>query len=167
LNIELLETVRPESEAPCRYGVADGCRHAGAGATVGDAFPGEEGEDGAGGAGFVAVVEMIGPRVVEIDGLFDHPEPQYFCIKIMVALGVACDGGDVVDAKYVVVHVVDFFCGDRFVFRSCRWICCFRWIYCCRWIYCFRWIYCWPVIRIPWWPRMALTSFSSKPLPPP
>jgi hypothetical protein len=38
------------------------------------AFPGEEGEDGAGMAGFVAVIEVIGARIVEIDGLLDEPK---------------------------------------------------------------------------------------------
>jgi hypothetical protein len=40
------------------------------------AFPREEGEDGAGMAGFVAVIKVIGARIVEIDGLLYEAKPE-------------------------------------------------------------------------------------------
>src|SRR5271169_6580862 len=52
------------------------------------AFPREEGEDGAGMAGFVAVIEVIGTRIVEIDGLLDEAEPKRPSIKVVISQGV-------------------------------------------------------------------------------
>ena len=39
-------------------------------------IPGKEGQDRAGSAGLVAVVEVIGPGIVEIHGLFDEAQPE-------------------------------------------------------------------------------------------
>ena len=61
-------------------------------------LPGEEGEDGAGIAGLVAIIEVIGARIVEIDGLLDEAQPQHAGIEVEVARGRTGDGRDVMNA---------------------------------------------------------------------
>jgi hypothetical protein len=61
-------------------------------------LPGEEGQDRTGLAGLVAVVEVIGAGVVEVDGLLDQAQPENAGVKVEVALGRAGDGGHVMDA---------------------------------------------------------------------
>ena len=60
--------------------------------------PGEKGHDTAGIAGIIAIVKMIGERIVKIDGLFDHAQPENAGIKIDILLGIAGHGSDVMDA---------------------------------------------------------------------
>jgi hypothetical protein len=49
-------------------------------------------------AGLVAVIEVIGTGVVEIDGLLDEAETERSGVKVEVSQGVTCDGGDMMDA---------------------------------------------------------------------
>ena len=52
----------------------------------------------------VPVVEMIRARVVKIDREFDEAQPQQPDIEIDVRLGMAGDGGDVVNAENFFTH---------------------------------------------------------------
>ena len=61
-------------------------------------LPGEEGEDGAGVPDLVAVIEMIGAGIVEIDRLLDETQPERAGIELIVSQGVTCDGRDVMNA---------------------------------------------------------------------
>ena len=61
---------------------------------------GEEGEDGAGRAGAVAVVEMVGAGIVEIDRALHEAQAERAGVEVEVALRVGGDGRDVVDAAY-------------------------------------------------------------------
>ena len=47
----------------------------------------------------VTVVEVIGARVVEVDGLLDEPEPQHARVEVHVAARVAGDRRHVVNAE--------------------------------------------------------------------
>lgn len=81
-------------------GGGDGVGH-GAGFAVADGAaagvgPGEEGHDGARGADFIAVVEVVGAGVVEIDGCFYEALAEDLLVEVEVALGVAGHGGDMV-----------------------------------------------------------------------
>src|SRR4028119_389780 len=58
----------------------------------------EEGEDGAGRARAVAVVEVVGAGVVEVDRALHQPQAERAGVEIQVALRVGGDGRDVVDA---------------------------------------------------------------------
>ena len=60
--------------------------------------PGEEGQDRAGPPGLVAVVEVVGAGIVEVDGLLDEPQAERPGVEVDVAAGVAGDRRDVVDA---------------------------------------------------------------------
>jgi flavin-binding protein dodecin len=57
-------------------------------------LPGEEGEDAAWAAGLVAVVEVIGARIVEVDGALDEAQAEHTRVEVEVALRLAGDGGD-------------------------------------------------------------------------
>ena len=61
-------------------------------------LPGEEGQDRAGLAGLVAVIEVIGAWIVEVDGLLDQPQAERPGVEIEVPARGARDAGDVMDA---------------------------------------------------------------------
>lgn len=61
-------------------------------------WPGEEGHGGAGAAEGVAEVEVVGGGVVVVDGDLGHAEAEDVGVEIDVGLGVAGDGGDVMEA---------------------------------------------------------------------
>jgi hypothetical protein len=61
--------------------------------------PGEEGHDRSGPAEFIAVVEVIAARVVEVHGEFYQPQSQYAAIEVDVLLRVSGDRGDMVDSE--------------------------------------------------------------------
>src|SRR5215207_45908 len=72
--------------------------------------PREEGHDAAWRADLVAVVQMVGLRVVEVDGALHEPQPEQASEEVDVALRVAGDRADVVDTEDV-RHARS--CGDR------------------------------------------------------
>src|SRR6266851_964222 len=63
------------------------------------AGPGEEGHDAPRSAHLIAVVEMVCLRIVEIYGALDESEAEQPDVEVEVALRVARDRGDVVDAE--------------------------------------------------------------------
>ena len=71
---------------------------AGAGAAFADVRPRKEGKDGAGGAVSIAVIEVVGAGIVEVDGLFDEAEAEYAAVEVDILLRIAGDGGDVVNS---------------------------------------------------------------------
>ena len=64
----------------------------------------EEGEVEPGLRVLVAIEEVIDGRVVLVDGLLDHPQPEHARVEVDVGLRVRRDGRDVVDA--VELHLV-------------------------------------------------------------
>src|SRR3954470_10481386 len=62
--------------------------------------PGEEGHDASRRAGRIAVVQMVGLRIVEVHRALHEPESEHATVEVQVALRVARDGGDVMDAEY-------------------------------------------------------------------
>ncbi len=71
--------------------------------------PREEGEDGAGRAGLIAIIEVIGAGIVEIDGLLHQPQAEGLGVELDIAARIAGNRGDVVDA--MVVHDSALRCG--------------------------------------------------------
>ena len=61
----------------------------------------EEGQVGAGAALLVGVEQVVDGRIVLVDGLLDHPQPEHARVEVDVARRVAGDRGDVVDAVEV------------------------------------------------------------------
>src|SRR5262245_61261519 len=64
-------------------------------------LPWEEGQDGAGLAHLVAVVEMVGSRIVEIDRPLDQTQAEHAAVEIEIAAGLAGDGGYMMNAVRV------------------------------------------------------------------
>jgi hypothetical protein len=48
---------------------------------------------------FVTVVEVIGPGIVEIDGLLQEPEAEHIRVEVQVSARFSSHRCDVVDAK--------------------------------------------------------------------
>jgi hypothetical protein len=61
-------------------------------------FPREEGKDCAGSADLVSIVEMVGTRIVEIDGAFDEAQAQRSRVEVEIVPCIARDCGDVMKA---------------------------------------------------------------------
>jgi len=61
-------------------------------------LPGEEREDRARPTGLVAVIEVIGPRVVEVNRPLDQPQAQGAAVEVQISQWVAGDCCDVVKA---------------------------------------------------------------------
>src|SRR6266508_5955964 len=68
--------------------------------------PWKEGQDRTRIARAVAVVEMVGGRVIEIDCELDQPQAQESRIEVEVLLRVTCDGGDVVNTQGLCVDLL-------------------------------------------------------------
>jgi len=89
------EAYAPKIQAARGYGKRRGVGLARARTAASDAGPREKREHGARRADAVAVVEMIGGRVVEIDGAFDQAQAERACVESEVAARITRDGGDV------------------------------------------------------------------------
>ena len=66
--------------------------------SMGGVGPRKEREDGSRRAGVIAKVEMIGSRIIEIDGAFDEAQAQNLCVKVQVPLRIRSDCSYVVKA---------------------------------------------------------------------
>ena len=75
-------------------------RQAEAIAPGGGLLPGKEGEDGAGGSRVIAIIEVPGAWIVEIDGLLDEAHPQHARVEIEVARRRAADRRHMMDARH-------------------------------------------------------------------
>src|SRR6266567_297998 len=60
-------------------------------ATFWSAGPGKEGHDGTRRADLITIVEMIGARIIKVDGLLDQALPQNTGIKIDILLWISHD----------------------------------------------------------------------------
>ena len=103
-GVACFETRHPVVEAPRRHakaGLGDLSRPA---LPASDVLPREEGEDGARVALLVSEIEVVSARVVEIHGLFHQAQAQYAGVEVEIALRIARDGCDVVDAVDGVFH---------------------------------------------------------------
>src|SRR5262249_44243958 len=68
----------------------------------------EEGEGGTRRSQPISIVEVVGARVVEVDGDLHQPEAEDARVKIDVGLRIVGDGGHVVDAQYLLVFHLAF-----------------------------------------------------------
>src|SRR6185312_12266935 len=62
------------------------------------AVPREEGQHRSRRSLLISKVEMVGARIIEIDGLLDEPESKDRSVEIEIAAGVSRDGRNVMDA---------------------------------------------------------------------
>src|SRR3954454_17669817 len=60
------------------------------------ATPREEGQKRRRATLLIAVVEVVGVRGVEVDGLLDQSQPEHLGVEVDVALRLGCDRGDMV-----------------------------------------------------------------------
>jgi hypothetical protein len=92
--------VRPVAERRGRNPKRRFLREAHARATRRGMLPRKEGQDRAGVADLVAIIEMVGARIVEVDRLLDEAEPEGARIEIQVTPGVAGNRGHVMNAGH-------------------------------------------------------------------
>ena len=97
-HILLGQMARPVACGTRRNFKADGHNLTRAGFGFGHTSPGEKRHDCAGRAVFIAIIEMIGARIVKIHGFLDQTQPQHRLIKMQIDLRVAANGGDVMNA---------------------------------------------------------------------
>src|ERR1041385_5287615 len=93
--------MRPVADRACRNAERRLLRLADAEMPGRCVLPGKEREDRAGLALLVAVIEVIGAGIVEVDGLFHQPQAEHAGVEIEIAFGTPRDGGDVMDAGHV------------------------------------------------------------------
>src|SRR5450759_4922928 len=60
--------------------------------------PRKKSKDAAGTSRFIAEVEMIGGRIVEVHGALDEPQPEDAGVEIEISLRIARDTGNVMNA---------------------------------------------------------------------
>ena len=94
-----LQAFGPVVQGPRGHGEGRDGRLAGAAATSKRPGPWEEGENRAGSSQFVPEIEMIGPRIVEVDGLLDQSQAQHLRVEIEIGLRIGSDRGDVVNSE--------------------------------------------------------------------
>lgn len=108
------QTLEPEAEGHWLGGERGDADLPRADPTAPAARPGKEGQDGAGKAALVAVLEVIRPRIVEVDRALDEAKPQDPGVEVEIPLRVAADGRDVMNAKHRVAHHPGYrFVGER------------------------------------------------------
>lgn len=76
----------------------------GAASAFGRRRPRKESQDGAGVAGAVAVIQVVGGGVVEIDCEFDQAQAEEARVKVEIGLRIPRDRGDVVNPQNLFVH---------------------------------------------------------------
>src|SRR3954471_8116125 len=86
----VIETSRPNRKTRCHH-LSSSARSATR------ARPREKGQDSSGRPNVIAKIEMIGTRIVEVDGAFDQAKPEELGIKIQIALRITGNRGDVMD----------------------------------------------------------------------
>ena len=92
------EACAPKIQATRRYGKRRGVGLARARTAAADAGPRKKRQHGARRADAVAVVKMIGGRVVEIDGALNEAQAERAGVESDVAPRITGDGGDVMEA---------------------------------------------------------------------
>src|SRR2546423_5345130 len=106
LDALLDEALDPESERSGSDGKRRDSNLAAALTAATRVRPGKERQNCTRTAGLVAEIEVIGRRVVEVDGAFDEPEAENSGVEIEISLRVAGDTGDVMDTRSPESHRV-------------------------------------------------------------
>src|SRR5258708_20310463 len=83
------EAMSPKANGAHRYSERGLPCETDTGATRSGILPREEGQDRAGVADLVAIIEMVGGRIVEVDCLLDEAKPEGAAIEVQVTPGVA------------------------------------------------------------------------------
>lgn len=104
VHTEVAEVVLPPTQAALRNRERSGGRLAGTDPPGDHLTPREEGHERARPPGVVAVVQVVGRWIVEVDGLLDKSETETADIEVNVGLRVSCDGGDVMQTRGVRCH---------------------------------------------------------------
>src|SRR3954447_18100709 len=97
-NALLNEAVRPIADRTLRDPEHGLLRLAHSDPTRGHMLPGEERQDRAGLARLIAIVEAVGARIIEVDGLLDQPQSEDAGVEVEVAACGTCDRRHVVNA---------------------------------------------------------------------
>src|SRR3954465_15838278 len=98
------QSLDPESHGAWWYGERSDSNLATALSAASGIGPRKESEDAARTSCFVAEVEVVGRRIVEVYSSLDEPKTESSRIEVKIALGVAGDAGDVMDAGSAETH---------------------------------------------------------------
>src|SRR5680860_374722 len=94
-NIEFLKAFFPEFQAAIRNGIANSCGHSCTVRALFYPWPRKESQDASRGPYSVTKVKMVDLGIVKIHGFFQHTQPEYFGVKIIVPLCISRNGGNV------------------------------------------------------------------------
>src|SRR5260370_22245768 len=94
------EAMCPKADGAHRYSERGLPRETETGATRSGILPRKEGQDRAGVADLVAIIEMVGGGIVEVDCLLDEAKPEGAGIEVKVTPGVAGNRGHVMNAGH-------------------------------------------------------------------
>ena len=106
LHAFLLETLSPVVQAVLVNRIGGGGDLVVPGAHLGHVAPGKEGQNGARTSLLVTVVQMVCAGIVEVHCFLDQAFAQGLGVETPVTHGIACNGGDVMDASDLVHGVV-------------------------------------------------------------
>src|SRR3981081_427820 len=95
--------MRPEADRSHRHAKCCGLCQPEAAMPRSGVLPGEKSEDGAGMSRLVAVVEVVGAGIVEVDGLLHEPQPQRARVEVEVPGRVARNSRHVMNAAHGLV----------------------------------------------------------------
>src|SRR5580658_5441270 len=63
-------------------------------------LPREEREDRSRMSDLVAVIQVVGPRIIKVDRLLDEAQPERTGVEVEIAVGPSRDSGHVMDARH-------------------------------------------------------------------
>src|SRR5690606_7046023 len=95
-DITGFKTLLPKVQATFRNGIADLGGHTSPVFSLSDIFPGEKSQYSTGSSHFVTEVEMVGLRIVKIDGFLDQTQAKRPGVKVVVPLCIAGNGRNMV-----------------------------------------------------------------------
>src|SRR5690606_35363932 len=102
--LEALKTIFPEFQTPFRHGVTDFGGHPCARNSLPYPGPRKKGNQGSRRSYPISKIEMIGLRIVKIDCLLYQTQTQRLCIKVVITLCIARDGGNMMQPEYLIFH---------------------------------------------------------------
>ncbi len=102
------EPFHPVAKRGLWDGQGDGGHLSSASAPLRRTWPREEGQDSARPAQVVAIVQVVAPRVVEVDRPLDEPQAEHARVEVHVAVGISRDRRDVMHAWYLHVYPLVF-----------------------------------------------------------
>src|SRR5690606_31848669 len=103
-DIEVFKTLFPEFQASFWNRVTYFSGHTGTVFSLSYILPRKKCKYRSRSAGFISKIEVVGLRVIKIDGFLDQAQSEGFGIKIVVALRISGNSRDMMEPQYFIFH---------------------------------------------------------------